>query len=147
MNADLATTERATQVDLAVAALRRAWLGDKAIVAASGRQNPNGIARDAKARALRQGLWWQYMEVSHDESTGGSDHRLWTCSEEGIPRPHRAWQQGDAVVHLESPTGHNTIFFRQSVGQQVRTREEALAIMAAIGPRPREPETQGRLIP
>jgi hypothetical protein len=29
----------------------------------------------------------------------------------------------------------------------VRTREEALAIMASIGPRPREAEAQGRLLP
>jgi hypothetical protein len=34
-----------------------------------------------------------------------------------------------------------------AVGRQVRTREQALAIYAQIGPRPREPETQGRLIP
>jgi hypothetical protein len=143
------------KLSLAIAALRARWLNGRELLAAvegmsggtAAYDNASACARNAKARALREGLWWQYMELSHDESTGGSDHRLWTCSEEGIPRPHRAWQQGDAVVHLESPTGHKTIFFRQSVGRQVRTREQALAIYAQIGPRPREAEAQGRLLP
>lgn len=141
------------KLDLAIEALSQGWLNGRelldAVRAMSGEtaayDSANACARNAKAKVARLGLWWQYMEVNYEESTGGSEHRLWTCTEEGIPRPHRAWQQGDAVVHLESPSGAKKLFMREKVGRAVRTREEALAIMAAIGPRPPEPTEQRHL--
>jgi len=59
---------RRTQVDRAIEALLKGWLSPRQLTAASGRANPNGIIRDAKAEAARRGLVWREMWVKSAET-------------------------------------------------------------------------------
>jgi hypothetical protein len=60
--------------------------------------NVQGATRNAKDRTLTEGRCWQFMDVDKEMVRKGSDFRLWTITEEMIPRPHVAWQEGGAKV-------------------------------------------------
>ncbi len=64
-----------TAVSRGLSALRGRWLRDSEIVAESGRQNPNGIARDCREAALRQGLCWHYISVNEESNGPGRASR------------------------------------------------------------------------
>jgi hypothetical protein len=53
-----------TQVDRALAALTNRWLGPHELTEVSGRANPEGLRRDAKAAAYQRGLWWHEMRIT-----------------------------------------------------------------------------------
>jgi len=53
-----------TQIDRAIAAMEGQWLGPADLCSLSGRQNPNGLARDARPVARRRGWWWHERWVT-----------------------------------------------------------------------------------
>jgi len=90
--------------------------------------NVQGATRNAKLRALLGGLCWQYMDVNADMTGDGSAFRLWTVTEEAVPRAHDAWQQGRAeVVMLTGDPKDPTVrrYRRPELsGEIARTSEE-----------------------
>jgi len=65
-----------TQVSLAIAALLKAWLSPRQLSAVSGRVNPNGLIRDARAEAARRGLVWREVWVRNEWGKRYKMHHL-----------------------------------------------------------------------
>jgi len=65
-----------TQVDRAIAALLEAWLSPRQLSAVSGRVNPNGLIRDARAEAARRGLVWREVWVRNERGRRFKMHHL-----------------------------------------------------------------------
>jgi len=96
----------------------------------TGYNNVQGAARNAKLRALIGGLCWQYMDVDQEMTGEGSAFRLWTITEEAVPRPHDAWQQGRAeVVMLTGDPQNPTVrrHRRPDLSEQTARTEAAIA--------------------
>jgi len=126
---------RLARVGLVVELLHRGWHSGQQIMnyveMASERagqrttyNNVQGATRNARLRTLTDGRCWQYMDVNQDMTGGGFAFRLWTITEEMVPRAHPAWQFGNAeVVILKqgppdkngNPTVIEKVFRRQHV--------------------------------
>jgi len=100
---------RLVRVALVVEYLRGGWRSGQQIMShveieseragqRTGYNNVQGATRNAKLRALLGGLCWQYMDVNEQMTDAGSAFRLWTVTEEAVPRAHDAWQKGRAEV-------------------------------------------------
>ena len=76
-----------TQVDRAIAALLEAWLSPRQLSAVSGRVNPNGLIRDARAEAARRGLVWREVWVRNEWGKRYKMHHLERS--ESLARPAR----------------------------------------------------------
>jgi len=102
---------RLVRVALVVDYLRGGWRSGQEIMShveieserigqRTGYNNVQGATRNARLRALLGGLCWQYMDVDAEMTGAGTAFRLWTITEEAVPRPHIAWQEGGAVVAM-----------------------------------------------
>ncbi len=129
---------RLVRVALVVAYLRGGWRSGQQIMSyveleseRAGRRtrynNVQGATRNAKWRALIGGLCWQYMDVNEQMTDAGSAFRLWSITEEMVPRPHPAWQHGDArVVMMQGdPTTPTVRVYERPDLEAAKQRSEA----------------------
>ena len=94
-----------TQVDRAIAALLEAWLSPRQLTAASGRANPNGLIRDARAEAARRGLMWREMWVRSAET--GCKYKMHHLLAERTAGMRRNHERVSATT--PSPSGSDTL--------------------------------------
>ena len=121
---------RLARVGLVVELLRRGWYSGQQIMSyveieseRAGERtrynNVQGATRNAKLRTLTDGRCWQYMDVNREMTGKGSAFRLWTITEEMVPRAHPAWQRGDAEGWMLKLGAEGRVirrrFFRQHV--------------------------------
>ena len=159
---------RLARVGLVVELLRRGWYSGQQIMSyveieserageRTAYNNVQGATRNAKLRTLSDGRCWEYMDVNREMTGKGSAFRLWTITEEMVPRPHAAWQRGDAEGWMlkQGPPdkdGNPTVIERRFSRQQVDNLGDGRAASREVQTpparrRPWSPPVSGGAVP